>query len=116
MFSRKECIQKIGIGLHSEVFGFANEKIAIKLVPFGGDISFHGRPQMETSEVIHELKITKVISNLRLKDMNSESSSPNFAFLHRANVLQGPMPKYLINAPRNCEIPPSLQFIEHSKY
>ncbi|VDN96173.1 unnamed protein product [Rodentolepis nana] len=113
--SRKEHIQKIGLGLHSEVFGFTNENVAVKLVPFGGDKSFHSRPQMTISEVCAEVEITKAISNLQIKD-GSESSSPNLADIHRVTVLQGQIPQYLIDAKCNCKIPISLQFTEQNEF
>nr|CUU97417.1 hypothetical transcript [Hymenolepis microstoma] len=108
---RREHIQKIGLGLHSEVFGFTNENVAVKLVPFGGDKSFHSQPQMTISEVCTELEITEAISNLQIKD-DSESSSPNLVNILRVTVLQGQIPQYLIDAKCNCKIPIGLQFIE----
>lgn len=96
---------KMGVGVHSEVFTFKNEKTVVKLIPIEGAIDMHGGEQMRACDVLPEVIAMRAVSQLDTCCSPSvpasdllDSSTRNFVRLRRVSVVQGSFPSYLLAA------------------
>ncbi|KAM7542764.1 hypothetical protein Aperf_G00000004763 [Anoplocephala perfoliata] len=112
---RIEKLVKVGVGGYSEVFGFTDEDVVMKVTPFGGDIPFHERPQSKISEMFTEVTATKAISELE-SNHDSGCRTDNFAHLISVTVLKGILPSYLIKAKRKSDDFIPVAFVEENKF
>lgn len=106
---------KVGVGAYSEVFGFTDGEVVVKLKPFGGDVPYHDRPQSKISEMCIEVAATKAISDLQ-SNHDSGSRTDNFVRLISVTVLKGPLPSYLVEAKRKSNDPVPVPFVEESEF
>uniref|UniRef100_A0A1I7XZV5 non-specific serine/threonine protein kinase n=1 Tax=Steinernema glaseri TaxID=37863 RepID=A0A1I7XZV5_9BILA len=95
--------RKLGEGSYGEVFGgtYNGRQMAMKVIPFRGDSGessekrFNAEPMIKCSQLIPEIEITRVLSDLRDGTTNS---TEGFIELLDVRVLQGEYPESLMAA------------------
>ncbi|XP_033869869.3 uncharacterized protein LOC117408725 [Acipenser ruthenus] len=104
--SFEECIpphkmqscKKIGEGAFGEVFCTTNnnnEFVALKIIPIEGEQTVNGEMQKKFDEILHEVIISKELSNLSEME---ENKTEGFITLHDLHCAKGSYPKPLLKA------------------
>ncbi|XP_065502903.1 serine/threonine-protein kinase haspin [Caloenas nicobarica] len=92
----KDC-KKIGEGVFGEVFQVDSERgpVALKIIPIEGTERVNGEAQKSFGEILPEIIISKELS---LLSEGSVNRTDGFITLYSAHCVQGPYPKYLLEA------------------
>ena len=88
---------KVGEGAFGEVFlinSCEENKPVLKVVPIDGDLQVNGEEQTSIEDILSEVRISSLLSNLREEQKNRTSG---FVELRSCNVFQGVYPSPLLN-------------------
>ncbi|XP_041131639.1 uncharacterized protein LOC121329819 isoform X2 [Polyodon spathula] len=95
---KMELCKKIGEGAFGEVFCTTNnnnEFVALKIIPIEGEQTVNGEMQKKFDEILHEVIISKELSNLSKME---ENKTEGFITLHDLHCAKGSYPKPLLKA------------------
>lgn len=94
LFPRGSIIKKLGEGVYGEVY--SHNGLAVKVMPVNGKTIINETEQMGLSDVLPEIAITKMLSELG-EDL-PYFYTDSFVTLHKVNIARGIYPKILDDA------------------
>lgn len=91
-------VVKIGEGTCSEVFMYrSSEPTVLKIIPIEGGM-YNGVDQKRFRGIMQEIVISINLSDLRIKDEDSDYCTDGFVKVKRVKCVKGKYPQYLIDA------------------